>query len=374
MIKTVQILSFINKSLSFEWIVNEFSKIKNHQLIFILLNDTQDTEIENFLRDHKIETYFIEYTGKKDIIKALWHLIHILRKIQPDNIHCHLFDASLIGLLAGKLCGIKKRIYTRHNATIHHVYHPHMVKYDKFINFLSTDIIAISFSVKKILIDLEGVPEKKIHLIYHGFNFDDFKNIGYERTYRIIQKYNIPVNDKRIIGVISRYIDWKGVMYIINAFKKILKKYPDTFLVLANAEGPQEKEIKSLLKTLPDDSYIEIKFENDILALYTTFDLFVHVPIDLYCEAFGQVYIEAMAMNIPCIVTLSGIASEYIKNMENALVVPYKDTDALIKAMEFAFNNPNTMKLLAKNAKNDVIKLFPIQKQISQFVNLYEQK
>jgi glycosyltransferase involved in cell wall biosynthesis len=60
--------------------------------------------------------------------------------------------------------------------------------------------------------------------------------------------------------------------------------------------------------------------------------------------------------------------------MENALVVPYKDTDALIKAMEFAFNNPNTMKLLAKNAKNDVIKLFPIQKQISQLVNLYEQK
>jgi glycosyltransferase involved in cell wall biosynthesis len=249
-----------------------------------------------------------------------------------------------------------------------------MVKYDKFINFLSTDIIAISPSVKKILIDLEGVPEKKIHLIYHGFNFDDFKNIGYERTYRIIQKYNIPVNDKNIIGVISRYIDWKGVMYIINAFKKILKKYPDTFLVLANAEGPQEKEIKSLLKTLPDDSYVEIKFENDILALYTTFDLFVHVPIDPYCEAFGQVYVEAMAMNIPCIVTLSGIASEYIKNMENALVVPYKDTDALIKAMEFAFNNPNTMKLLAKNAKNDVIKLFPIQKQISQFVNLYEQK
>ena len=42
----------------------------------------------------------------------------LLLKIKPHTVHTHLFDANLSGLMAAKLLGIKKRIYTRHHSTI----------------------------------------------------------------------------------------------------------------------------------------------------------------------------------------------------------------------------------------------------------------
>lgn len=367
-IQVTYIISNINKALAFEWIANELDKRKIN-LSFVLLNPST-SELETFLIESGFSVKRITYHGKKSILLALIKIIFFLKKQKTKTVHTHLFDANIVGLIAAKLCGIKKRIYTRHHSSYHHNYFPKAVKYDKLCNWLATDIIAITQTVRQILQQDEGVPEFKIRLIHHGFKLEDFKNIPTQEIEELKQKYS-SVNSYPVIGVISRYTEWKGIQYIIPAFKKILINYPHAKLILANAKGDYENDIKKMLSNIPNENYTEIEFENNLFALYKLFDVFVHVPIDNHSEAFGQIYIESIAASVPSVVTISGIANDFIKNNYNALVVDYENSNSIYNAINEIICNKSFADELIKNGQKDIKKLFPLSKMISELELLY---
>lgn len=368
MLRVAYIVSLVNKAVAFEWIVQHIDRTK-FELTFILLNPGEST-LEKDLQAENIPVFTIPYTGKRDLPASVLKVRKLLKKQRIDIVHAHLFDASIIGLTAAKLAGIKTRIHTRHNAMIHHDYHPHAVKYDRFINYLSTRIVAISENVKTILTDLEKVDPSKITLIHHGFKLEDFSDVSEERANVVRRKYLS--EQTLVVGVISRYIHWKGIQYIIPAFKKLLAEHPQAKLLLANASGPYEKEIKKLLAELPAESYIEIPFEEDIFALYRLIDIFVHVPIDIQSEAFGQVYVEALAAGVPSVFTLSGIANDFIEDRSNALVVPFRDSEAIYLAISELTENGELRETIARSGRKDVMSLFTLDKMIHSLEALYE--
>lgn len=364
------IISNIDKALAFEWVATRLNKDK-FNLNFILLNPA-DSELESFLKQNKIPVDRITFKGKKDIPKAIYHSYRILRAQKSTVVHTHLFEANLVGLTAAWLARIPKRIHTRHHSNYHHIYYPKAVKYDKIVNLLSTDIIAISNVVKHILIANESVSIKKIHLIPHGFNLDQFINVPPQHKDKLIQKYN-PNQLSPVIGVISRYIELKGIQYIIPAFENILSDYPDALLVLANSNGSYKTAIHKQLQSIPKNNYVEIAFETDLFSLYKLFDIFIHVPISPQIEAFGQTYVEALAAGVPSIFTLSGIANEYIIDHHNALIVPYQNSEEIYNAMKELLGNKNLTTNLISNGKKDVEQRFSIDKMILSLEQLYEQ-
>ncbi|MBK6836790.1 MAG: glycosyltransferase family 4 protein [Bacteroidetes bacterium] len=282
----------------------------------------------------------------------------------------HLYKAAIFGSLISRVLLIK-RILTRHHASYNREYYPKAVKYDSFVNRLSTDIVAISENCKNELLHYESVPLNKITVIYHGLNFDDIDNISIEDVDSLRAKYNLTKSDL-VIGVISRYIHLKGIQYIIPAFEKLLKEYPNTRLVLANTVGDYSNKIKQLLKeSLTENSYREINFENNLFALFRMFNVFVHVPINSSCEAFGQTYIESLACGVPSIFTLSGIASEFIVDQKNALVVPYMDSEAIFNGMKRLINESNISVAIASKGEEDVRNIFDIKSTVRKLENLY---
>jgi glycosyltransferase involved in cell wall biosynthesis len=329
-----------------------------------------DSDLENFLRINNVVVNRITYTGKKSIPGAIRQTIKLLKKNKTEVVHTHLFDANLVGLTAAKLLRIPKRIHTRHHSDYHHIYYPRIVKYDKFVNRISTHIISISQVVSEILIKNEHVKPEKIHLVHHGFTLEDFLDVDMQKIKTLKVKYN--TNDKSpVIGVISRYINWKGIQYIIPAFKQLLQEYPNALLVLANANGNYKDEIKKLLQTLPKENVLEITFENDIFTLYQLFDVFVHVPTSGQAEAFGQTYIESLAAGIPSVFTLSGIANEFIVDGKNALVVPYKNSEGIAMAVKKILTDKRLSIQLTDNGKKDLDKRFGLKIMINHLENLY---
>lgn len=280
-------------------------------------------------------------------------IYRILKKENISVIHTHLFEATLTGMIAARLAGVEKRIYSRHHGSYHHQYFPTAIKYDRFINFLSTDIVAISANVKNILTDYEGVSDNKVHLIHHGFDLDAFRNVAEEKIIMMKQKY-LPESAYPVVGVISRYVEWKGIQYIIPAFKKILQTYPQAHLILANARGDYQKQIKELLAEIPQHYYTEIAFEEDLFALYKLFDVYIHTPVNKHIEAFGQTYIEALASGMPSIFTLSGVAREFVVNGENALVVDFKNSDAIYNAVMELLEDESLRNKLIRNGQKSV--------------------
>lgn len=368
-IKVTYILSNIDKSVAFEWIAEQLNKSR-FELSFIHLH-SEEPYLHRWLQEKKINSVYIHHIGKKSYPRSFLKVWNTLKKTRPDVVHSHLIDANLIGLSAAKLFGIKKRIYTRHHSTFHHDFFPKAVKWDKISNYLATDIIAISENVKNVLLNKENVASKKIHLIHHGFDLEAFQRVSQERVNELKRKYHIPDSHKPIIGVISRYTYWKGIQYIIPAFKEYLKKYPDALLILANAVGSEKNYIQQLLiENIPSKNYIEITFEHDLFALYRLFDIYVHTPVNKEIEAFGQTYVEAIAAGIPSVFTLSGVASEFIKNNENALVVEYKNSNEIVSALLKITEESLLRERLILNGK-DSVKPFRLTLFIQKLEVLY---
>lgn len=369
--KLCYLISDIDKAVAFEWIVENIDLQKIELSFILFLPKASSCDLELYLKSKKIRVKRINLKDKSDFIPAVYTCFRTLIKWKIEIVHCHLRKATMIGLFAAKLLGLKKRIYTRHHSSFHHQYHPKAVKWDHFANSLATDIVAISENVKGILENKEEVPSHKIHLIHHGFDLGKFSEVSEERVNILRQKY-LPANFKgEVVGIIGRYISWKGHQYAIESSREILIKYPNTHFIFANATGPDEIEIKSMLRdNIPSDRYTEIKFEKDLFALYQLFDLYIHCPINQSIEAFGQTYVEALAAGIPSIFTLSGIATEFIENGKNALVVPFMDSEALTNAAISLIENPELRLLLISNGKKS-IEQFGIENFIKKLEALY---
>lgn len=367
--KITYIISRIDKALAFEWIAQFLDKEK-FDLEFILIN-TKPSDLALHLNSNHIPCKEFIFHNKLGLLLIFSKILVRLINQPTQIVHTHLFEANIIGLTCAWLLRINRRIFTRHHAMIHHADYPQGLKWDKYCNSIATDIIAISNNVKNILIEKDRASVDKISLIHHGFDLLEFQNVGQDRIQKVKNKINLSDTDGPVVGVISRYTYWKGIQYIIPAFQALLKIHPRAVLILANAHGDYKSEIKQLLNQLPKENYKEIIFENDLPALYKIFDIYVHTPIDEEVEAFGQTYVEALAAGVPSIFTLSGVAIEFIKNDSNALVVPFKNSEEIFKAIINLLDSSDQKEQLSTKGKKDVAHGFTIQQNIGELESLY---
>lgn len=357
-----------DRQVLYEQIINA---LKNEcDLTFIILGGNQS--LKEYCEKEGINTILYAYYPKNlfEVFRHIWKLSKLIQRF--DIIHCHYFDANQAGLLAGYLARIPKRIYTRHHNTFFHDLKDNKnIRWNKLFNRLATQIVAPSYSVLETLINKESVTSSKITILHHPFESTTFADDSDTLKTNLPSKYNIPHQSHFIVGAVSTFQHIKGVEYIIDGFKAFHKKYPNSFLVLANAKGPDEEYIHQKLIEL-DEKVIKIPYENNIEGLYATFDVIVHTPISKTAEAFGQVFVESMGMGVPGIFTLSGVLPEIAADKKNCLLVPYKDSASIAKCLEICYSNPELRKSISMQAKLIVRELFNLNVFKTKLHQLYE--
>lgn len=365
-IKVLAAFSLIENANEFYWYAQYLNKNK-FELTCIFYNPTV-SKIQNEIASIGVNCFLIKYDGKKNIFSAFIKTIWLFLRLRPNIVHTQLFDASLIMLTVAWLLRYKNRIHTRHHSDIHHKYHPQAIKYDKWINFLSKKIICPSKQIKSILTSKENVDLNKIVVVPHGFDFTFLQN-GILQKYDIKEKYNI--NGFPIIGCVSRFTEWKGVQYIIPAFKRFLDYYPNSLLVMAGYRGDYENKIFELLEQIPQSNYRLIEFEKNNAALFSNFDIFIHVPTSITAETFGQIYVEAFVMSIPSIITLSGIAADDKTFNDYAEVVSYMNSVEILNALLKIIQNFDDYKKKMAIASNIVKNKYDFNYKIISIENEY---
>lgn len=367
--KVVYIVSDIDKALAFEWIADFLNKEK-FELQFFLVGK-KSTALSLYLQKRGIPFTMFTLESKIGIPLVFVRIFFQLLFFRPAVVHTHLFYANLIGLTAAWLLRIKKRIFTRHHAMLHYREFKSGRKWDRWCNWIATDIIAVSENVRYILISLDKANPAKIRLIHHGFDLAYFDVVEPSRVDKQRMEYLSRLDAYPVIGVISRYIELKGIQYIIPAFKNVLNMYPGARLILANAQGSYAPVIKSMLHELPPGSFTEILFQNDLAALYKLFDVFIHASVDEKSESFGQTYVEALASGVPAVFTLAGVAPEFIRHEYNALVVEHKSAQAIEIAIKRILNDSGLRRQLIENGRKSV-EQFSVEVMIANLENLYE--
>jgi glycosyltransferase involved in cell wall biosynthesis len=366
--KITYIIADVNKVVFFEHTALGL-RSKGFEVSFILIN-CSNTHLATFLTNEKFAVHHLQVTR---IVVSLMQIIKcatLLRNIKPDVIHCHLAIANWVGLWAGVIARVPMRIFTRHSGLpLQHSIKETVI--DKIQNGLATHIIAISQNIKRLLIN-QGVSEHKLIVVHHGFDIERMITPNNAEVDQLKQTYN-KSSQVPVIGVIARWMEWKGIQYIIPAFQQLLIEYPNAKLCLfnANLNGDYATELTRLLNTLPQKNYEIVAFENNVYDLYQLFDVYVHTPVNEACEAFGQTYVEALASGIPSVFTLSGIACEFITDEKNALIVPFKNSEEIYKAIKSLLVNNELKQRIIAQGRLDVARSFSLQQYINTLTLFY---
>lgn len=300
-----------------------------------------------------VATSFGDYNNTPETVKFVYdHLI----KNQTDIVQTHWFAGSLVGMQAAYYARVPVRIFHREHPPLR-FYNRHPVSKHQLIWDCATHLIAVTNTSKAGMVE-DGISAEKITVIPTGFNPQEFESIPPARVSALKEKYlgaEALKNRGPIIGVAARYVKWKGVEDVIRAFKTVLTEHPQALLLLSGGHihraqvmaqmraaskkdivAPQYEDVLSIydcLSELPEHSYLEIPFEEDLYALFRLFDVFVHVPTDSIQETFGQVYVEAMLSKVPSVITLSGSALDHAIHQENAWVVDYGNSDQIAEGI-----------------------------------------
>ncbi|MBU4246226.1 MAG: glycosyltransferase family 4 protein [Nanoarchaeota archaeon] len=203
-------------------------------------------------------------------------------------------------------------------------------------------IITVSNLMKKEMLKKYKTAPEKIEVIrnYTSMTLDKL-----DENNRIARK-------KRVLFV-GRLALQKGIETLISAFPQILKKYPDTKLIIAGS-GNLKNSLIALSKINGIEKSVLFKghvTEKELKALYRNASVFVSPSV---FEPFGITLLDSAEFGAPIIATKDTGAREIFSSESVAIVEPLKK-GALAKKIAALLDSENKRAIMAKNAKHDLL-------------------
>lgn len=251
----------------------------------------------------------------------------IIREVNPHIVHTHsTFDAKL----AAYLCGVKSRIYTRHSVFDQ----PKKLttfpgkQIAGFVNTtLATRIIAVAEAAKDNLTET-GVPADKVTVILNGV--ESLRRTTKEEQSALRAELGFSDTDF-IAGISARFEPYKGHSYLIETAKAVCAARPDVKFLLMG-QGSCYDEIVEMVKGAGLTDQVKFTgFVSDVVPYYNILDLSLNCSWGT--EATSLALAEAMSLGLPSVVTKFGGNPGVIKEGENGLLVPKKDSAAMAEAI-----------------------------------------
>ncbi len=328
---------------------------EGRQVIHFFVGDPAP-DLAETVATHGFEHIRIPYRSRRSLFLAILRARRALKSRDVQVVHGHGVEGTMVGLIAALTAGIQERIHTRHHATMHHEGGPRRgVLVDRVTNGLSTTIIATCSNVSNCLTNLENVDPVKIRTLELRLDVEEFGKVSDSRVAAMRSRYEL-LPSQTIVGMITRFVWWKGVEYGLEAFTRFLTVDPDAVLVIAKPIGPHESVVRPLLDAIPGRNYRLIEHEQDIAALYKTFDFLVHLPVTAGAEGWGQVYVEAMAAGVPLVCTRSGIGNDLLVDGENCVLADYRDADETFDGLVQLASDEPLRSLIVANGRRDAMR------------------
>jgi glycosyltransferase involved in cell wall biosynthesis len=225
----------------------------------------------------------------------------------------------------------------------------------RFVYRLANKIVTVSQGVAQDLIENFGVKREKITVIY---NFQDLEEINRASLEDLGEFRNLFLKNKVVISV-GRLTPQKGFHYLIEGFKKVVEKHPETILVILG-EGELKEELEKLIENLNlEKKVFLLGFQKNPFKFLKNSSIFVLSSMQ---EGLPMVLIEAMACGLPVIATdcpggnKEILDPEYNLKVENmrlakyGILIPPKNSKEISKAISLLLENENLRKEYSKRS------------------------
>lgn len=237
-------------------------------------------------------------------------------------------------------------------------------------------VIAVSQDIKNIMMKTGSIDSEKIDVIYGGVDPKRFDFLLKEKSTKLIgavsrRDLSIP-EGACVIGYTGSIGGRKGINYLLNAFKEIVKGRLDQeiYLLLVGISKKRLRKFCFDMQLEISENIVCVGFQYDPQHYMALFDLFIFPGVR--DEGLTGAIREAVSMKIPVISTNNGGNNELIINKKTGLMVPVKRVDFLVEAISFAIKNKMDMIEMAESAHQLVMKKMTIKKRVDIVEALYK--
>jgi glycosyltransferase involved in cell wall biosynthesis len=260
-----------------------------------------------------------------------WGVVDKLRRIikqQAINlVHVHQYTAYFYGGLAAIGSGLKKLMFTEHGRHYPDQRKTKRVIINQLLLPFTARVIAVSPAVKQSLITYEGIPGRRIEIIFNGIDcrgFDLKVDVAAKKRELGIPAANL------VCGMIARLGTEKDQATLIKAIPRVAQKYPHISLLLIG-DGPKRGELEDLVRKLGvADRVIFTGSRRDIPQLLAVLDV---VVLASFYEGTSITLLEAMAAAKPVVASRVGGNEVVVEDGVSGFLVPPADEDALAERL-----------------------------------------
>ena len=206
-------------------------------------------------------------------------------------IHSHIDAMSYFPLLAGKRNGIPVRIAHSHSSELENDFKK-PVKYFclKHITDVATHNCACGHRAGQFMFG-----DRPFRLINNAIDLDSY---GFSEETRMRKRLELGLEGKFVVGHVGRYCYIKNQLFLIDVFNAIIRKRPDSHLLLVG-KGEDLEKIKKKVNELGIGNKVSLLIDrSDVNELYQAMDVFVMPSL---FEGLPLVAVEAQASGLRCV-------------------------------------------------------------------------
>ncbi|MCW4450799.1 glycosyltransferase family 4 protein [Kaistella sp. BT6-1-3] len=371
-------------------------------------------ELERVAKKYGVGHHHVEMTRAitpfKDLL-AVWKFYRFLREEMPEMVHSHTPKAGLVGMMAAYFAGVPVRMHTVAGLPLLEATGIKRIILnivEKITYAFATKVYPNSFAMRDIIIREGFCAAGKLKVLgngsSNGIDTEYFSPSAIPLVKTTALRAELGITDDDFVFIfVGRLVGDKGINELVEAFVKgkvkaevkgffAAKEFAspsvadrnDSVEVEVKVEakvkaegkakveveaesdfmrhgrnvklllvGPLEEDLDALLpETLetiqshPD--IISVGYQDDVRPYFALSNALVFPS---YREGFPNVVLQAGAMALPSIVTDINGCNEIIKDGENGMIIPVKDSAALQKAMEKVMDDTGNYYSMKSNAR-----------------------
>jgi glycogen(starch) synthase len=278
------------------------------------------------------------------------------------------FIHTIHGVLADEYEQAKKNGYDSFRGRIANYFMHRLAELEAETAKNATLIVTIShYSLEKIK-QLYNIDEAKVRIVPNGVDPEKFKPLENQEA----AKRQFGLGDKPCVLFVGSLIPRKGLPFLIEAAKKIVKEQSETkFLIVG--EGTLRNQLDNSLEAANlsgNFTFLGNVKEDMLPAVYNCADVFVLPSIQ---EGQGIVLLEAQASAKPVVAFNIGGVNEAVRGGETGLLVKRGSTNMLADAIMKLLSDKALREKMGANGRRFVAENFTWDICAQKMLNVYRE-
>jgi glycosyltransferase involved in cell wall biosynthesis len=291
----------------------------------------------------------------------------VIRERRIEVLHAHQYTPFFYGALGARLARAgTKVVFTEHGR-----HWPDVVSgRRRLINRLLLARLAhkmtgvSAFSVKG-LVQSDGFPEARMEIVENGIDLAKYGRAGDRDGLR--RRLGLDPS-RRYVTAVARFHPVKDHRTLVDSFGRIATTMPDVDLLLVG-DGPLRADLEQQVRTLGLAGRVRfLGVRPDIADILAASDVFALASLS---EAASITVLEAMATELPVVVTDVGGNPEMVRDQVDGLLTPRGDAGAMAEALRRVLADEAFARRLGQSARQRVADAYQLRRTIDRYGSMY---